>query len=233
MTLLRLTAQLVDDRDEEAEGDECTRRQDEEQNVVSLRQQRQAEDGAVAEQFTTDAQQRQAQREAQADADAVEERSHGRLLGCEGLGTSEDDTVHDDQRDEEAQRGVDLRQEGLDDHLENRHEGGNHDDEHGDAHLVGRDRLQAGDDKVGADEHRHRGQAHRHTVQGTGGRGQRGTHTEHQDERGVLLHNAVLNDTYIIHIIYSVLWRRSRRQRRAWPCKRYKHCSLRAGRRGW
>ena len=112
MTLLRLTAQLVDDRDEEAEGDECTRRQDEEQDVVSLRQQRQSEDAAVAEQFTTDAQQRQAQREAQADADAVEERSHGRLLGCEGLGTSEDDTVHDDQRDEEAQRGVDLRQEG-------------------------------------------------------------------------------------------------------------------------
>ena len=40
---------------EEAEGDEGTRRQDEEQDVVRLGQQRQSEDGTGAEEFATDA----------------------------------------------------------------------------------------------------------------------------------------------------------------------------------
>ena len=195
---------FVDNGDEEAEGDKSTRRQHEEQDVERLGQQREAEDGARAQNLTTDAQQRQAQREAEADADAIEERSHGRVLRGETLSTSEDDTVDHNQRDEQSQRGVDFGQEGLDDHLEDGDERGDHHDEYGDANLVGRDRLKARDDDVGADEHGHCGQTHRHAVHGRGGRGQRGTHTQHQDERGVLLYYTIFDYTYITHILFFI-----------------------------
>ena len=131
--------QLVNDGDEEAEGDECTRRQHEEQDVARLGQQGQTEDAAVAEELTADAEECQTQRESETDAYSVEERGYGRLLGGEALSTSEDDTVDDDQRDEESQGRVDIRQVGLDDHLKDCHEGSNHDDEYGYANLVGGD----------------------------------------------------------------------------------------------
>ena len=73
ISLLRIAAQLVNDCNEEAQHDKGTRRQHKEQDVVGLRQQRQSKDGARAQQFTTDSQQRQTQRKAKADTNTIEQ----------------------------------------------------------------------------------------------------------------------------------------------------------------
>ena len=68
--------------------------------------------------------------------------SNSEARGCSlerGLSTSQDDTVHYNQGDEQTEGGVDVRQESLDDELQHGDEGRDDNDEHGDAHLVGGD----------------------------------------------------------------------------------------------
>ena len=126
------------------------------------------------------------------------------MLGSEGLSTTEDDTVDHNQWDKQSEGCIDIRQEGLDNQLQHGDKGSNHHDEYGDAHLVGSDRLEARDNNIGTDEHSHCGQSHGHTVDGTSGGGQRGTHTQHKDERWVLLDDAILDDTYVIHSLFYI-----------------------------
>ena len=87
---MTLCPHFVDNGNEVAQGDEGTRGQDEQQDVAGLGQQGEAEDAASTQQFAADAEEGETKRKAQSDADAVEERCHGRLLGSESLGTSED-----------------------------------------------------------------------------------------------------------------------------------------------
>ena len=78
----------------------------------------------------------------------------------EALSTSEDDTVDNNQGNKQSKGSVNVGQESLDDKLQHGDEGCDNHDEYGDANLVGGDRLQTRDYKVGADEHRHRGKSH-------------------------------------------------------------------------
>ena len=119
-------AELVHYRNEETEGDECTRWQYEEQYVVCLGQQGYSEHCASAQDLTHNAQKSQCHGEAQSYTDAVEKACYGTLLGCEGLSTSEDDTVHNNQGNEESQGSVNVGQESLDDKLQDGDKGSNH-----------------------------------------------------------------------------------------------------------
>ena len=62
-----------------------------------------AEYGACAENLTHAAYEGEGKREAQAYADAVSYRQPRIVFGCESLGTSEQDAIHHNQRDEYAQ----------------------------------------------------------------------------------------------------------------------------------
>ena len=58
-----------------------------------------------------------------------------------------------------------------------------------------------------ADEHEHRGQSHRHAI-GSRGRGGKGrTHTQQENEGGVLLDDAVFDDIQIVHDVFFFLER--------------------------
>ena len=83
-------------------------------------------------------------------------------------------------------------------------------------HHVWRDVLDARDDDVREDEHYHSGESHHQAVGGAGGSGQGRTHTEHQDERRVLLYDAIDNDIKLTHLLPPFLlglWLLCNRQR--------------------
>ena len=138
-----VAAQLVDNRNQESQHDEGTRREHEEQDVVGLGQQGESKNGARTQQFTTDAQQGQSDGETKTDTNTIEERGEGRVLGSKALSTSEDDTVDNNQGNKQSKGSVNVGQESLDDKLQHGDEGCNNHDEYGDANLVGGNRLQA------------------------------------------------------------------------------------------
>ena len=157
------------------------------------------EDRAATEELTDEAQQRQREGEAEANTHAVECAVEYALLSRYGFGTPEDDTVHHDQRDEEAEGSVERGDESLHEHLHDGHEASDDDDEAWDAHGVGDEVLDERDSGIGADEHEHRGQTHRQPVE-RGGRGrQRGAHPQEEYEGRVLRRDPVANDIEWFH----------------------------------
>ena len=182
--------EFVDDSDNEAEADEGAGRQDEHQDVRRLGQDGEAEDGAAAEELTDAAQQCQGEGETQAHAKAVQHgREHGILRG-ESLSATQHDAVHHDEGDEQTEGLVDVGHIGLHDELHHRHERGDDHNEAGDAHLVGDEALQQGDEDVRQHQHEGGGQAHRHAVDGTGGRCQGRAAAQQQHQDGVLFDEA-------------------------------------------
>ena len=122
-----------------------------------------------------------------------------RLLSCDGFGTPEDDAVHHNQRDEEAERGVERRDERLHEHLHDGHEACDDDDEARDAHCIGDEVLDERDGGVGADEYEHRRQPHSHPIERRRGGRQRGTHPEEERKGRVLRRDAVAKDIEWFH----------------------------------
>ena len=94
---------------------------------------------------------------------------------------------------------VQRRHIGLHQHLDDRHERGDHDDERRDADLVGNDVLDQRNHKVRHDQHGHRRQPHAHAVFGRSRRTQRGAHAQHQHERRVVLDDAARYNLQFIH----------------------------------
>ena len=182
---------LVYDGDDVSEGEECSRRQDEDKHAVVCRYDGSSEDGAVAEQFSADAEQCESDGESETDANAVECRIKDVVLAGERFGSSENDTVDDDERYEKSERLVDVGQVCCDLELYYCYEGCNDDDIYGDVYHVGRQLLYERDDDVRAYQHCHGCQSHHHAVDSACRGGQCRTHSEHQYEGGVLLHDAV------------------------------------------
>ena len=78
------------------------------------------------------------------------------LLSRYRLCTSEYDTVHHDQRDEQPKGGIEGGHVGLHQELYDRHKACYHYDEARDTHSIGDEALDHGDDGIGADEYKHR-----------------------------------------------------------------------------
>ena len=131
ISLLSVATQLIDYRHQETQGNESTWRQHEEQDVIGLRHQGEAKDAASTQQLTADAEQRQAEREAQTNADAIEERGHRRVLGSKRLCATENDTVHHNERNKQAESRVNVGQVCLDDQLKDSNESRNNYNEYG------------------------------------------------------------------------------------------------------
>ena len=183
--------QPVHQGDEVAQGNEGARRQDEEQHAAVFGVDGEAENLARAQQLAHGTQQGQSHGETQAHAQAVEHGGYRPVLGCEGLGTPQEDTVHHDKRDEQAQRGIQCRHVGLHNHLEQCDKRGYHHHEGRDAHHVGDEVLYGRDDHIGAHQHEGGGQSHAHAVDGGRGCSKRGAHAQEQYKGRVLLDNAI------------------------------------------
>ena len=193
------TLHAVNGSHKEAQRDEGARRQHEHQHVVGLGKQDKAKDAARSEQLAANAKKSEAKGETKANADAVHQALNGTILGCKGFGATEDDAVHDDQRNEQSQSGIDARDVCLHDHLKNGDERRDDNDEDRNSHHVGRQLLDKRDDNVRADEDEHGCQTHRQAVDSTRRGGQRRAHAKHQYKGGILFDDAVFDDTYVVH----------------------------------
>ena len=107
-----------------------------------------SKDGAAAEDLADDSYDGEGHRETEADPEAVESGVEGIVLVGICLGTSEDYTVDDDQRDEESECGIYVRDECLHEELQGGHEGRYHHDIDRDVHLVRDYRSDKGDEDV-------------------------------------------------------------------------------------
>ncbi len=111
-----------------------------------------SERGAGAQDLADEAEHGEREGEAEADTDAVQRTGAGAVLGGEGFRTAEDDAVHHDERDEQAQGLIDSRRIGLHQQLQQRDEGCDDNDVHRDMHLVRNDRRNQGDNHVRQDQ---------------------------------------------------------------------------------
>ena len=75
--MISLTSDLINDSNQESQHDESTWREHKEQNVISLGQQSETEDGPRAQHLTADAQQGETKGETTTNANAVEQRGNG------------------------------------------------------------------------------------------------------------------------------------------------------------
>ena len=178
-----------------------------------------SEDGAAAEDLAHRTEHRQRAGEAEADADAVQGGIPHAVLGGEGLRAAEDDAVHHDERDEQAEGLVHGRGVGLHQELDQRHEGGDDHDVGRDVDLVRDEPGDGGDDDVRQDQHEQGRKAHREAVDGGSRRRQRRAHAEDQDEGRVVLDQSVGNQFQLVtHCLVLLLrfagdWRRRPRRR--------------------
>ena len=191
---------MTDEGVEQAERDEGAWRQHKQEHVAGLGQDGGTEERTSTNELAHHAEESQREREAESDAQPVEDAGQGRVLAGKGFSTPQDDAVHHDEWDEDAEALVDVGQIGLHDELQDGDEGGDDHHEHRYAHFVGREVLDAGYDEVGADEHRHRCHTHRQSVEGRGGRCQGGAHAEEKHERRVLLDDSVVEYLDVVHI---------------------------------
>ena len=122
--------------------------------------------------------------------------------------SAEDDAVDDDERQIDAERRVERGSERLDEHLHHRDEARDQNDIAGDAHLVGNDLAQRGDDDVRAEQDSRRRKTHAEGVPdaGGGGEGRAGAENEHQ--HGVFLDDAlgeVLQSVQLSRLLYLIV----------------------------
>lgn len=130
-------ADMVDESHKEAEAEESAGGEDEEKHAVGTADEVDAEEAAGAESLADHAEEGESPSEAQTDEEAVEEGMPDVVLGCESFSATQNDAVDDNQRDEETQRGVEVGDEALHDHLDDGDECCDDNDEAGNTHLVG------------------------------------------------------------------------------------------------
>jgi hypothetical protein len=123
-------------------------------------------------------------------ADGIDDRARHGVLRSERLLAAEDHAVNDDQRDERAQRLMDLGLDRLQSHVGDRHERGDDQDIGRDPHLVRYQLSEGRDQDARADQHKESRQPHGEAVYHRVGDGQRRTESEHLDEDRVLAPDA-------------------------------------------
>ena len=174
-----------------AQAQEGARRHHEGQHAVVTADEVEPEGGSGAQDLADEAEHGEREGEADAHADAVTSAREDAVLGGEGLRAAEDDAVHHDERDEQAQGLVHRRRISLHQQLEQRDEGGDDDDIDRDVHLVRHHGGDQGDDHVGKDQDEQRRQTHGQAVDGRRGGSQRRAHAQQQDEGRVVLDQTV------------------------------------------
>ena len=130
-------------------------------------------------------------READAAPEAVGERIDDAVLRGERLGAAEDDAVHDDEGDEDAERGREVGQIGLHEEVDRRDESRYDDDVAGNVHRRRDDPPQGRHEAVGADEHERRREPHAESVLKARRDGKRGAQAEHKPKDGIVLENPI------------------------------------------
>src|SRR6056297_2561425 len=158
---------------------------------VGGRQDRIAEQFAGAEQFAAEAHQQQNQPVAEAVADAIEEAQARRVFHGEGFGAAEHDAVGDDQADENRQLLADAESEGLQELVDDNHQGGD-DGDLDDDPDIGRDLpADQADGHVRArDDENHR-QAHGYHRRHFRGDGQRRADAEDLQADGIAVEDGI------------------------------------------
>ena len=188
-------ADAVDEREKKPEGDEPAGGKDGERDgpwveplhgdVAPDRQ------SASADDLADRRNEREGQREANAAPEAVGKRVENAVLRGKRLGTAKYDAVHDDQRDEDAERSGEIGKICLHQKVDGRDERRDDDDVAGNVDG-GRYYLpQRRDETVGADEDERRRKAHAERVFKTRGNGERRAEPEHKPENGIVLENPV------------------------------------------
>ena len=141
-----------------------------------------AENRSGSQQFSDGSEERQRQRETQADAQTVQCRVEHSVFRGERFGAPQNDAVDDDQRDVNAQCLVQVGHVSLHTELDHRDERCDHDDESRNAYLVRDDVFDHRYDDVRQRQDEQRSRSHAHAVQGRSGRAERRAHAEQQHE---------------------------------------------------
>lgn len=133
------------------------------------------------------------QRRGEADAHAETVNGGGRngVLAGERLGSAEDDTVDDYQRQVNAELSVDLRDERLDEHLDYCNERSDYNYISGDSDLLGNHLFERRNGDVRAHKDYRSCNAHAQRTLDRGRNRERRAGAEHQTENGVLNENAL------------------------------------------
>ena len=169
-----------------------------------IRDDLEAEDGACTEDLTECTERNECEGESEPHTESIEEGQDRGVEQCEGLCTSEDDTVNNDQRDIDTERAVYIRCIGLHQKLYDGYERRNDDDLTRKTHTTRNHLTDGGNKHVGHDQYGGRGKTHADRVGRTRGGCQCRTHTKHHDEGRIFFNDTVINSFYIfIHLLSS------------------------------
>ena len=190
---------MIDESHQKTEAEEASGGENHQQHAIGAADEADAKEATRAEEFAHHTQKRQRPGEAETHEEAVESGMSDTILRGKGFGTAEDNAVHHDEGDEEAEGLIHIGHKGLHNHLDDGDEGGDNDDEGRNTHLVGDDALKERDDDIRHQEHKGRGKTHHHAVDGRGGGGQRGAHAEDEHPCGVFFDKTVLDYIFCFH----------------------------------
>ena len=154
------------------------------------------EEGTGSQKLPAHTDHRQRTGKSKSHPQSVKERYQRRVLAGIGLGTAQDDTVHNDQRDINSKRRIKRRHISLDQQLHDRNQAGYDYDKRRDPNPVGNNVPQGRDQHIGKHQYGCRGKSHTKAVDGGGGGRQSRTHPQHQDEGRVFFYDAVINTFY-------------------------------------
>ena len=177
----------VEKQQYESEGQESPRRQQHDDPGLEVgAEQGNAEQGAVAEYLPRATQDEEGDQESPGHADGVQHRHPHGVLGGECLLTPQDHAVGDDEGNEGAEFLVQGGEQGQEGEIGHGDEGGDDDDEAGDADLFRDQAPRQGNQETGTHQDEKGGEPHGDGVDGGVGDRQHGTKAQHLHEEGIV-----------------------------------------------
>ena len=152
---------LAGNGDENTEDEEAAgRKQEDDDGIHEIGEDRDTKHGTGTQQFTNDTHGEQCGSKTNAHANAIDDGGQNLVLAGVHFGTAENDAVNNDQRQENAQGSVQIREVSLNEHLHDGNETGDDGDKSGDTNLVRNDIAEKGNNSIGTDQNQRSGQAH-------------------------------------------------------------------------